>query len=252
MRTFSILWARELGAWFHAAGTYILLAVFTAVTGLVFWKATEEAVGTPLAPAVLLFGPIYFWLMLVVFTAVIAMHLFVGGRRSGMLEMVLTAPVNDWQIVLAKYAGAMTLFIVACLPLLTYPVMLAALRDAAGIAVVVPWQPLLTGFAALLLCGALFNAIGVLYAATLKGSVATVIAVFVTCSLLFVIDQMAAVTQNATLSRVLTSIAVTPAIQDFTRGIVDTRPLILWISTTVFCLFAAQRALWLRRATRRD
>lgn len=252
MRTFFILWARELGAWFHAAGTYILLAVFAAVTGLVFWKATEEAVGTPLAPAVLLFGPIYFWLIFIVFTAVIAMHLFAGDRRSGMLEMVLTAPVNEWQLVLAKYAAAMTLLIVACLPLPTYPVMLAGLGNAAGTPVAVPWQPLLTGFAALFLCGAFFNAIGVLCAAILKGSVATGIAVFVVCGLLFVADQTAAVTQTATAARFVNSIAVTPAIQDFTRGIVDTRPLILWVSSTVFCLFAAQRALRLRRITRSE
>ncbi len=251
MRTFLILWTRELGVFFHSAATYIMLAVFTAVTGLVFWKVTEESIGAPFDPAVLLFGPVYFWLMLVILTAIMAMRLFADDRRTGILETVLTAPVTDWQIVLAKYAGAMTVFAVACLPLVGYPLLLATLRRATGSPTGMQWAPLITGFLALFLCGAVLNGIGILCAAILKGSVATVIGVFVACSILFVIDQAAVVTENMHAVQTLNAISLTPAIRDFTRGIVDTRPIVLWISTTAFCLFAAQRALLLHRATRR-
>lgn len=251
MRIFLLLWARELGVFFHASATYMMLAVFTAMTGLVFWKTTEEAIGAPFEPAALWLASPYFWIMLVVLIAVIAMRLFAEDRHSGILETVLTAPVTDWQIVLAKYAGAMTVFGVACLPLATYPVLLEGLRRTTGLTTGIPWALLATGFLALFLCGTLLNGIGVLCAAVLKGPVATVIAVFVICSLLFVIDQAAAITQDPRASQTLHAMALAPAIRDFTRGIVDTRPMILWISTTVFCLFSAQRALWLHRATRR-
>ncbi len=251
MKTFLILWARELGVFFHASATYIMLAVFTAMTGLVFWKVTEESVGVPFDPAVLLFGPVYFWLMIVILTSVIAMRLFAEDRRTGILETILTAPVTDWQIVLAKYAGAMTVFGVACLPLVGYPLLLDTLRRTTGVQDGIPWAPLTTGFLVLFLCGALLNGIGVLCAAVLKGPVSTVIAVFVACSLLFVIDQAAAVTQNMYAAQTLNAIALTPAIRDFSRGIVDTRPIILWVSAIFFCLFSAQRALLLHRATRR-
>ncbi len=247
MSNFATLWSRELGVWFHAVSTYVTMAIFTAVTGLIFWKVTGESVGEPFDPALLLFGPIYFWLMIIVLTAIIAMRLFVDDRRTGMLEMTLTAPVTEWEIILAKYAGAMTIFATACLPLTVYPFLLSVLRSSSGLKMALDAVPLVSGFLALLLCGAFFNALGVWCAAMLRGTAGTVITVFVACSLLFVIDQAAVVTVGGRASRILNAMAITPAIRDLTRGIIDTRPLILWLSATVFSLFAAQRTLWLRR-----
>lgn len=249
MKTFTSLWARELGVWFHATSTFLMLAVFTAVTGLVFRKVTEESIGQPFDPATLLFGPLYFWLMIIILTSIIAMRLFSDDRRSGMLEMIMTAPVTDWQIVLAKYAAAMTVFLVACLPPAALPFIVATLRQNPVTTDGTEWAPLATGFLALILCGAFFNAFGTLFAALLRGPASTVIAVFTFGCLLFVIDQAAFLTGATDAAGLLQAVSLTPALRDFSRGIIDTRPIIFWISSTWFCLFAAQRAVLWRRTT---
>ncbi len=247
MSRFMTLWARETGAWFHATTTYIMLAAFSAVTGLIFWRSAEENIGAPLNAAQLIFEPVYLWLMIVLLIAVVSMQLFAEDRREGMLEMILTVPVTDWQIILAKYAGALTVFTTACLPLAFYPLLLSIWRQPAATTAAVDLIPLAGGFLALFLCGVFFSAFGVLCASIFRGQLTTVIVVFFVCGMFFFVDRTLMIAGDVRIFRFFNSIALTPSIRDAVRGIFDTRPLVLCFSATLCCLFAAQRILTLQR-----
>jgi len=120
MRNFLTLWARELAACFLSPVAYVLMVVFLAVTSATF---VLEVVQNPVVDqplTVSLCEAIVVWLTILV--TVVCMRLFAEEKRSGTLETLMTVPVTETQIVLGKYAGALSFLL-----LVTFPVVLTLL-----------------------------------------------------------------------------------------------------------------------------
>jgi ABC-2 type transport system permease protein len=123
------LFRREFSAYFLSPIAYVVLAVFLAVTGHLFYLSLEmltadgpRGISYPMEMFV---RDTSFWLVFLALAPLLTMRLFAEERSTGTLEMLMTAPVRDWQVVLAKYAACYAFYVVMWLPTLVYVPILA-------------------------------------------------------------------------------------------------------------------------------
>src|SRR5215472_13056651 len=122
---------REFSAYFLSPIAYVVLVVFLAVTGHLFYVTlglltASGPTGTE-SPMQVMFGDERFWLVFLFIPPLLTMRLFAEKRGSGTLEMLMTAPLRDWQVVLSKYLACLAFYVVLWLPTLIYlPALLGA------------------------------------------------------------------------------------------------------------------------------
>jgi ABC-2 type transport system permease protein len=124
MRPTLSLIRREFNAYFYSPIAYVVLAVFLAVTGHLFYLSLEmltahgpKGISYPMEMIV---NSVPFWLVFVSIAPLLTMRLFAEEQSSGTLEMLLTAPVRDWQVVFAKFVACYGFYVLMWLPTLLY------------------------------------------------------------------------------------------------------------------------------------
>src|ERR1700756_6051798 len=122
MRKFWALLVREVRGYFHSPIAYIVLVFFLLVTGADFYFQVsfmnQRSVGYSVQEA--FFNSVFFWFAFVLIFPLITMRLFSEEFKLGTIEPLMTAPVRDWQVVLAKFSGALVFYLVLWLPTLFY------------------------------------------------------------------------------------------------------------------------------------
>jgi ABC-2 type transport system permease protein len=240
MRAFLTLWRKEFASYFISPIAYIVLAVFTAGAGLNFWRMCVQNLGSRVEVPILLFGPILFWVMIIAVITAVTMRVFSEEKRAGTIEMLVTAPIRETATVLAKYAGAYSFFLVICLSSLLFLVVLRL--TAAGIGPI-DWGPIAGGYLILLLVGACYIAIGTFVSALTKNPIVAIVVTFSVLGVLFFWEFFGSVVSVSIIARIGDYIAPTRHILEFARGLIDTRPIVLYLSATVFMLFMTVRVL---------
>ena len=244
MNNIIILLKRQLRAYFHTPLAYVVGVVFLVVAGLSFCRPLVQHMGEQIGIGELLFGAPYFWVAVLAVIALITMPLFAEERRTGTLEMLLTAPVTDVQVVLGKYAGALVFFMLLTMPTAAYFILLKAL--APGMATL-DRAPILTGYLILWLIGSGFIATGMFFSALTRSQVVAAICCFIAISILFFMDTARMVLPGAAMQETLAFLSSAQHIRDFAQGIVDTRPIVLYLSLTVFFVFATIKVIEARQ-----
>lgn len=228
---------RELAAYFRAPAGWLIIALYTLLSGMVFsiyilrtgspasmrdFFAVSGALLMPVVPA-------------------IAMRLFADEIRGGTLEALLTAPVSPGSIVLGKFFGAMGFLTCMFLPTLVYVATLFRVANTTP-----DPGPVLCGYLCLYLVGAAYLSIGTL-ASSLTGNstLAFMVSLFTILGLLFAAAP--ADLAPAPMRSVLYAIAIPPRVGDFARGVIDLANVAYFGGITVFCLLAATCALELKR-----
>jgi ABC-type transport system involved in multi-copper enzyme maturation permease subunit len=121
---------RELAAYFVSPIAYVVLFGFLLITGLLFAYTLDQLTTRgPKGvewPMQMIFGDDYFWFFFLFIPPLLTMRLFAEERGTGTLEMLMTAPLREWQVVLSKYVACFAFYLVLCLPTLVY---LPALLD---------------------------------------------------------------------------------------------------------------------------
>jgi len=244
MTNIIILLKRQLRAYFHTPMAYVVMVVFLVVSGLSFCRPLVQHLGEQIGMGELLFSAPYFWVAVLAAIALITMPLFAEERRTGTLEMLLTAPVTDLQVVLGKYVGALVFFLLLTMPTAAYFILLKAM--ASGMATM-DWAPIFTGYLILWLIGSCFIAVGVFVSALTRSQVVAAIGCFIAVSILFFLDTARLVLPGAAAQETLTYLSSTQHIRDFAQGIVDTRPIVLYFSLAVFFVFATVKVIEARQ-----
>jgi ABC-2 type transport system permease protein len=250
MRATASLIRREFGAYFLSPVAYVVIAVFLVVTGHLFYLTMDQLTtrgpkGVEF-PLQLMLGDEKFWLVFLFIPPLLTMRLFAEERSTGTLEMLMTAPLRDWQVVLSKYVASFAFYLLMWLPTLVYlPVLLSA-RGAEGS---VDPMPVWSSLVGLMLVGAMFLALGLFISSLVKNQlVAAMISLCV--SLVFIVAGFWRPEADAAsfFYRAVYFVSVPLHFQkDFSRGIMDSRHLVLYLSVTVFCLFLTVRSLESRR-----
>lgn len=235
------VFGRELRAYFVSPMAWVILTLFLFGNGISFtlivsYLADPRSGGIS-TPLQVFFGSFFFWLMLFVLIPLITMRSIAEERRSGTLETLMTAPVSETTVVLAKFAAALVFYTFLWLPTLAYVAILG--RGATTI----DWGPIASGYLGVLALGAMFLAIGLFASALSKNQIVAAILTFVTMLGLFTLGFLDGLTSNETLQKALSYLNVLEHMDELAKGIVDTRRLIYYLSTTVLFLFLASRAL---------
>src|SRR5947208_12870062 len=141
---------REFSAYFLSPIAYVVLAVFLAVTGHLFYLTLMQltAAGPKGVefPMQLMLGDEKFWLVYLFIPPLLTMRLFAEERSTGTLEVLMTAPLKDWQVVLSKYLACFAFYLILWLPTLVYLPILLDLQQP-------QWQPVWSTWSILLLSG---------------------------------------------------------------------------------------------------
>jgi gliding motility-associated transport system permease protein len=163
------------------------------------------------------------------------MRTYSEEKRSGTIELLLTSPLTDLQIILGKFLGAMGL----------YAAMLAVTLIHIGILFIYgnpEWKPIATTYLGLLLFGGCFISVGLLISSLTKNQIIAGAVSFAVFLLLWIIDWMATFT-GPTVSSVLTYLSVIGHLEDFTKGVLDTTHLIYYLSFIGFGLFLTAKSV---------
>jgi ABC-2 type transport system permease protein len=170
--------------------------------------------------------------------AVITMHLFSEERRSGTIELLMTYPINDWEVVLGKYFASFLLYVFVLVLTLQYPIMLAIFGSP-------DWGMVLTGYIGALLLGAAFIAMGILSSSMTRSAVvAAIICLLVLFGLRFL---SAGSILGGPVGRTLYYLSFSGQYNNLANGLIDTRDIVFMFSFIIFTLFTAVRVIEINR-----
>ena len=222
---------------------HIVVVVFLLLTGLFVWVFPENILDTGYADL----GPLFFiapWVFLFLVPAV-TMRSFSEERRTGTIEFLLTKPLSELQIVLAKYVAAVVLVIFALLPTLVYWFTVHELAVPKGN---VDTGGIIGSYIGLLFLGACFAAIGLLSSALTDSQiVAFLIAVFLCFILYMGFELMTDFQSFGALEGPLKSIGIHSHYQSMSRGVVDLRDVLYYLATIVIFLLVTRTVLQSRK-----
>jgi ABC-2 type transport system permease protein len=248
MRAYWTLTRRELGAYFLSLTGYIIIAAALFLMGysfvVILEKLQHERTSMPVTE--LFYNTEFFWLILLPTTPVITMRLFAQEKFSGTFETLMTTPVKDIEVVLAKFTAALAFYTVMWLPLLGC---MLVVRHYTNDASVLDAGVVESTFLGILLLGAAFVALGCFASAlTRNQAVAAMISLVFGVSLFllaFMADRFADASHWQ--AQVLACFSLFDQMHDFARGVVDTRAIVLYASLSLFFLFLTLRVVESRR-----
>lgn len=248
MRNYLLIVRRELGSYFMSMSGYVIIAAALMLLGLGFVvMLLAYNGGTIDVPLTELFhGTMFFWLILLVATPVITMRLFALERAAGTFETLMTAPVGDGQVLLAKFTAALIFYLVMWLPL---AICLRLVHYYTAPGILFDWWPVASTYLAILLLGCLFIAIGCLASALTRSQIVAAMTSFTVGVVLFLLSFLRSSVGQGTgiWADVATYTSLFDHMEDFVRGIVDTRHVVFYLSLTGLCLFVTLKVLESRR-----
>ncbi len=165
----------------------------------------------------------------------ITMRTYAEEKRSGTIELLLTSPLTDFQIIMGKFLGAMAL----------YTAMLAVTLIHVGVLFLYgnpEWRPVVTGYLGLLLMGGCFISVGLLISSLTKNQIVAGMATFAVFLLLWVINWIGTFT-GPTTQEVLYYLSITDHFDVFSRGVLDYKHLVLYVCLIAFGLFLTARSV---------
>lgn len=244
MRAFFILFRRQLAAYFCSPLAYVTMVVFLTVSGLSFCKKMSQSLEEQMQIGELMFGSVFFWFVVLVSITLITMNLLAEEKRTGTIEMLLTAPVMDIEVVLAKYFGALTFFILMCAPTALYVVIMKAFSfnfDPLDI------MPVIGGYLVFLLISAFYIAFGLLASSLTRSQMAAAMLCFAGICLAFFSENFQYIVHGRHAEIILGYVSSVEHILDFSQGIVDTRPVVFYLSGVIFLLFTTVKVVEARQ-----
>ena len=227
---------RELGAYFNSPIAYVVIAVFLFFDAYIFFS---QLFLQGQAEVRELFTGAWSTLLLAIFAPAITMRLLAEEKQSGTLELLITMPVSDWEVVLGKFLGAVGLFSVGLLLMTVYGFTVAALGP-------LDKGPAVGAYFGFLLLGGAFLAIGLMASSFTRSQVnAFVIAVLICLGVWLVGKLVPSVPKP--LQPLMEFLGVDSHMQNTARGIIDTRDLVYYASIIAGCLLIAQQSLASRK-----
>ncbi|HWQ84792.1 MAG TPA: ABC transporter permease, partial [Anaerolineales bacterium] len=244
-RNIWIIARREYDQYFASPVAYMIMFVIYLVIGIFFYLNMSFAfVQTQYAPTVqIILAPLA--TMLVLAVPAITTRLLAEERRLGTIELLLTAPVRDWELVIGKWLGAFLLVVTILGFSLIYPILLNNLVDPG-----IDQGMLLTGYLGLFLLAAVFTAVGVFVSSLFSNQIAAFATTMGALIFLWwVINPIAQVLgQTSPVGRFFSFIDISDHFfNNFLSGVVDLTQLVYALSLTALALFGASMVLEVRR-----
>lgn len=240
LKAFSAIVKREFFSYFVSPLAYVVLTAFLLVSGwtfLVIVSALNQPETPRMALMSLFFTSVFQWIFLMLASAVISMRLISEERKTGSIESLLTAPVSEATVVAAKFTGGWCFFVFLFLPTALYPLLLSRFAE-------LDFGPILSGYLGTALVGALFVSAGTFASSLSKNQIVAAMLGFALILGMFILGVARDLVPGGTsVQAALSYVNLLEHMDDFSRGIVDTRRLLYVASTVFFFLFLSTRAL---------
>jgi len=165
----------------------------------------------------------------------ITMRTYSEEKRSGTIELLLTSPITDLQIIVGKFLGAMGLYLAMLFVTMVYMAMLFIYGNP-------EWRPIAAGYLGLLLMGGCFISAGLFVSSLTKNQIVAGIMTFAVFLMLWVIDWIGE-SSSPTTKAIVEHLSITRHFDDFARGVVDTNHVIYYLSFITFGLFLTAKSV---------
>lgn len=248
MQIFWALLRRELAAFFLSVTGYIIIAAVTFLVGATFVMLIRNLGTDPFSMPVteVFFNSFLFWIIVILVTPVITMRLFALEKATGTFETLMTTPVGDLEVVLAKYTAAMLFYLVMWLPALVCLLIVGHFANQKG---ALDAGTLGGVYLGIFLSGGLFLSAGCFASSLSRSQVVAAVISLAAGVVLLILAFLAQVVPatNQWHEQIVPYFNLFKQMDDFTRGVVDTRTVVLYASLTLFFLFLTLRVVESRR-----
>lgn len=248
MKRFLTLLMREVTHYFHQPLAYIVLFFFLLLTAANFHAGLVALNREPGQTSVIeaFFNTVLFWFPFVLSFPLLTMRLFSEEYKLGTIETLMTAPVRDGQVVLAKFLGSLVFYIVLWAPSLLY---FLVFRWVSGQNAADSVGAYLGVYSMLILVGMFYLSIGCLASALTKNQIVAATITFALICLLFFLGLLSFIFLKAssTLRELTYYFSTIEHMAEFSRGLFDTRPIVFYLSMTFFTLFLTFHIFQYRR-----
>lgn len=250
MRNIIAIARRELQSYFASPIAYVMLGLFALIFGWMFYsflrffaeqslRMSQMGMQGPQALNVneMMIRPLLLQAGVVVlfFLPMLTMRSFAEEKRSGTIELLLTSPLSDWEIVLGKYAGAMSLYVIMlAVSALNFIWLFAYGNPEAG--------PIVVGYLGLLLMGGSFVAIGLFISNLTRNQLVAAALTFSVLLMLLLVNWVGD-SSGPIVRAIVSGLSVFQHFEDFSRGVIDTQHVIYYLSFIGFGLFLAARSV---------
>jgi ABC-2 type transport system permease protein len=242
MRNIWTICKKELKSYFTSPIGFLLLALYGFLMGLFFWQMlgayafysmrqpnlnVNDMLVRPMIGNLAVIG--------VFLLPLITMRLFAEEKRQGTVELLFTSPITDLQILVGKWLSAVLMY--------TCMVAFASISIMFLFAYGNPdWRPMAVGYLGLLLQGGAMLAIGTFISSTTKNQIIAAAATFVVCLMLWIMDWSASF-DSSNFAKVMAYLSINSHMESFTRGTLESRDVIYYLSVIFFGLFLTGRSL---------
>lgn len=255
MKGILAIYRRELNGFFVSPIAYIVVGVFLVLIGFFFYntlgRAAEyamqvqiQAMQTGRAPEVDIPGLIVRSFtgiantILLFMVPLLTMGVYAEERKRGTMELLMTSPITEWQIVAGKYLASLT--VATLMIVLTLPLHLLLAKYSAPS---FPWRVLWSGYLGLFLFSAALAAIGTFISSLTENQIIAGVMSFAVSLLLLVMDFAVGGNAGTTFGEILQYLSILRHYEDFARGVVDTTSIVFYLSLTALGLFLTLQSL---------
>jgi len=243
-----VICRKELRSYFASPIAYAVMALFALIFGFVFFSATRDFVNftfrsqmtgaaQPMSVNEFIIRPLlgFAGTVSLFLIPMISMRLFAEEKRNGTIELLLTSPVKDLSIILGKWLGAMLLYLsVLGMSLLNIVFLFAWGKP--------DWKPVLVAYLGLILQGGCLLAVGALISAMTSNQIVAGGATFFVSLLLYMLSWMTEY-DSTTTSKGLNYVSIVTHMENFSKGILDLKDAVFYVSFIFLALFLTARQM---------
>jgi ABC-2 type transport system permease protein len=249
MRNIAAIAGRELRAAFASPVAYIVLGLWALLFGIFFMSILQWFVERSMGMGQFGMGPgpvninqdLIRYLMqqaavvMLFLLPALTMRTYAEEKRTGTMELLLTSPLTDFQILMGKFLGVLAVYVAMLLVTWIHLGILFWYGDP-------EWRPLLAAYLGLLLLGASFISLGLFVSSLTRNQIVAVMGTFAVALALWIIDWLGEA-GGSTARDVLAYISIIRHFEDFARGVIDTKHLVYYLSFITFGLFLTAKSV---------
>ena len=253
MRNIMAIADKELRSYFASPIAYIMIGLFSLLFGVFFYlflvafvQQSEQMMqfgggGAPNINQMMIGGLFQNTAVIILFMMpMITMRTYSEEKRSGTIELLLTSPLTDLEIIVGKFIGAMGLYVAMLLVTMVYIAILFIYGNP-------EWRPIAAGYLGLLLMGGSFISLGLFISSVTKNQIVAGFLTFGTFLLLWVIGWFGDNAGSTLTASIVKGLSITEHFSDFARGVVDSYHVVYYLSFITFGLFLTAKSVDMER-----
>ncbi len=251
MRNVWLICRRELASFFFSPIAYVILAAWSlllgvfysgsflnyAVISLQIMRNPQAAARLNLTPTSAVLGPVFSSTTIVLLFVIplLTMRLFSEEKKEGTMELLLTYPLRNGELLMGKYLSVLLMYIIMMAITGLYPVILSYFTS-------VEWGVVGAGYLGMFLLGSAFLSVGLLASSLTSNQIVAAMVAFMILLTSFILDFLS-ISAGEGVGALLRHLSMGLHLRSFIQGIIDTRDVIYLINVNILCLFLAMRSL---------